>query len=56
MPRDAQTLHQRKLHDKRGALTDLMRHLGLFNDNLNLGGTLGLRWEDVLTRISQMNP
>ncbi len=37
-----------KLHDKRGALTDLMRHLGLFNDNLNLGGSIGLRWEDVL--------
>ncbi len=40
-----------KLHDKRGALTDLMRHLGLFNDNLNLGGTVGFRWEDVLKEL-----
>ncbi len=40
-----------KLHDKRGALTDLMRHLGLFNDNLNLGGSIGLRWEDALKEL-----
>ncbi len=40
-----------KLHDKRGALTDLMRHLGLFTDNLNLGGSVGLRWEDALKEL-----
>ncbi len=40
-----------KLHDKRAALTDLMRHLGLFNDNLNLGGSVGLRWEDALKEL-----
>ncbi len=40
-----------KLHDKRAALTDLMRHLGLFNDNLNLGGSIGVRWEDALKEL-----
>ncbi len=40
-----------KLHDKRGALTDLMRHLGLFTDNLNLGGSIGLRWEEMLKEL-----
>ena len=40
-----------KLHDKRGALTDLMRHLGLFTDNLNLGGSIGLRWEETLREL-----
>jgi phage terminase small subunit len=29
-----------KMHDKRGALVDLGRHLGLFTDNLNVSGNL----------------
>ena len=40
-----------KLHDKKGALELLGRHLGLFKDNLNLGGNVGLRWEDALKEL-----
>ena len=40
-----------KLHDKKGSLELLGRHLGLFKDNLNLGGTVGLRWEDALKEL-----
>jgi phage terminase small subunit len=29
-----------KLHDKRGALVDIARHLGMFNDKLQLSGDL----------------
>jgi phage terminase small subunit len=40
-----------KLHDKKGSLELLGRHLGLFKDNLNLGGSVGLRWEDALKEL-----
>ncbi len=30
------------------AWAHLGKHLGIFTDNLNLGGSVGLRWEDAL--------
>ncbi len=30
------------------AWAHLGKHLGMFTDNLNLGGSVGLRWEDAL--------
>ncbi len=30
------------------AWAHLGKHLGMFTDNLNLGGSIGLRWEDAL--------
>ncbi len=30
------------------AWAHLGQHLGMFTDNLNLGGSVGLRWEDAL--------
>ena len=38
-----------KLHDKRGALDSLARHLGMFKDNLNVG--LTVRYEDALKEL-----
>lgn len=32
-----------KLHDKRAALVDVGRHLGMFKDNLIIGGEIGMR-------------
>ena len=40
-----------KLHDKRGALVDLGRHLGMFTDNIALSGSLGIRHEDALEEL-----
>ena len=33
------------------AWAHLGKHLGIFTDNLNLGGTVGLRWEDALREL-----
>ena len=38
-----------KLHDKKGALDSLARHLGMFKDNLNVG--LTVRYEDALREL-----
>ena len=37
-----------KLHDKLSALEKLGRHLGMFTENVNLGGSIGIRHEDAL--------
>ncbi len=29
----------------------LGKHQGMFTDNLNLGGSVGLRWEDALKEL-----
>ncbi len=33
------------------AWAHLGKHLGMFTDNLNLGGSVGLRWEDALKEL-----
>ena len=33
------------------AWAHLGKHLGIFTDNLNLGGSVGLRWEDALKEL-----
>ncbi len=33
------------------AWAHLGKHLGIFTDNLNLGGSVGLRWEDALREL-----
>ncbi len=33
------------------AWAHLGKHLGMFTDNLNLGGSVGLRWEDALREL-----
>ena len=33
------------------AWAHLGKHLGIFTDNLTLGGTVGLRWEDALREL-----
>ncbi len=33
------------------AWAHLGKHLGIFTDNLNLGGSIGLRWEDALKEL-----
>ena len=40
-----------KLYDKRLALVDIGRHLGMFTDNMNLSGSVGVRHEDALKRL-----
>ena len=37
-----------KLHDKKGSLELLGRHLGTFPNNVNLSGALGVRHEDAI--------
>ena len=39
-----------KLHDKRAALVDIGRHLGMFKDNLNVG--LTVRYEEALKELA----
>ena len=39
-----------KLHDKKGALDSLARHLGMFKDNLNVG--LTVRYEEALKELA----
>lgn len=41
-----------KLHDKKGALDSIARHLGMFNDNLNLKGGLN----NTNQEITQLSP
>ena len=33
------------------AWAHLGKHLGIFTDNLNLGGSVGIRWEDALKEL-----
>ena len=40
-----------KLHDKRAALVDIGRHLGMFTDNVNLGGGLKITHEQALEQL-----
>jgi phage terminase small subunit len=46
-------LHKIKLSDKKGALDSLARHLGLFNDSLELKGGLKLTHEDALEKLDE---
>ena len=40
-----------KLYDKRAALVDIGRHLGMFTDNFNLSGGVTLTHEDALKEL-----
>jgi phage terminase small subunit len=45
-------LHKIKLIDKKGALDSLARHLGMFNDSLEMKGKLALSHEDALNELA----
>lgn len=40
-----------KLHDKKGALDSIARHLGMFKDEVKLSGTVTLTYEEQLQRV-----
>jgi phage terminase small subunit len=40
-----------KLHDKKGALDSIAKHLGMFNDNPNVNVNVTLSYEEQLKRI-----
>ena len=40
-----------KLHDKRGSLVDIGRHLGMFTDNFNMSGGLTVTHEQALEKL-----
>ncbi|QEL18730.1 terminase small subunit [Limnoglobus roseus] len=46
-------LHKIKLSDKRGALDSIARHLGMFNDSLELKGRLAITHEDALKELAE---
>ncbi len=41
-----------KLHDKKGALDSLCRHLGMFTDNINVSGSIEMQ-EPITKKIEQ---
>lgn len=41
-----------KLHDKKGALDSIARHLGMFNDKLDLNANVTVTFEDQLRSIT----
>lgn len=40
-----------KLHDKKGALDSIARHLGMFTDKVEHSGTVALTYEEQLQRV-----
>ncbi len=50
--KEAEYMDEGSSHSARvSAWAHLGKHLGMFTDNLNLGGSVGLRWEDALKEL-----
>ncbi len=50
--KEAEYMDEGSTHGARvSAWAHLGKHLGMFTDNLNLGGSVGLRWEDALKEL-----
>lgn len=50
-PGEFGTEYEVKMYDKKGALVDLGKHLGMFKENVNLNATISEKLEDVFKQI-----